>query len=201
MEVLVDAFERMQNKDFDYQIRENVSNEFRYLYDSYNRMANNINELVHTVYESRILLRDAEYRYLQAQINPHFLYNCFFLLNGQIQLGDIDAASQMSRKLGRYFKFITHGEHATIPLADEYEQAMIYSEIQMLRFGTRLFIDCTPLPEALKAVKVPRLIIQPLIENAFEHGVRGYTNGEIRLWAGERDGTQRGWRGFPAPRM
>lgn len=190
MTSLVEAFSRMRSEDFQYRIREEGSSEFLYIYESFNRMADKIDELINMVYKQKILAQESEYRYLQAQINPHFLYNCFFLLNGQISIGDMETAKVMCRGLGDYFQFITNSAEAmVIPLESEYKQAVTYSEIQMLRFGNRLQIECEPLPEEIRRASVPRLVIQPLVENAFEHGVRGKRDGRIRLWAraeGER---------------
>ena len=188
MITLVDAFARIQNKDFQYRITKRAPNEFAFIYASYNEMAGNIDELIETVYEAKILAQESEFKHLQAQINPHFLYNCFFLLNGQIQIGDKDTASEMARKLGRYFKYITHNDQARISLSNEYEHAITYSDIQMLRFGNRVFIEYMPLPERLHNIQVPRIIIQPLIENAFEHGVRENEAGVIRLSVSEKCG-------------
>lgn len=183
MTLLVSAFEKMRNEDFKYRISDSASNEFDYLYESYNKMAERIDELVSLVYKEKILAMESEYRYLQAQINPHFLYNCFFLLKGQIELGDTDTAAQMCQKLGNYFQFITKSNDRIIVLEKEYQHAITYSEIQMLRFGNRLNIECEPLAEAIRKVPVPRMVIQPLVENAFEHGVRSMRDGKIRLWA------------------
>lgn len=181
IKTLVDAFSSLQKGDFSRRLQVKPKNEIGYLYRRYNKMVETISHLIHEVYEAKLLAQRSELKHLQTQINPHFLYNCFFLLNGQLQLGDTETASEMARRLGKYFQFITRNDQDKIPLSAEYSQAITYIEIQRLRFGSRADIRYETLPYEIGDFPVPRLIIQPLVENAFEHGIRNIPSGGIVL--------------------
>jgi len=118
----------------------------------------------------KILMQKAQLKQLQSQINPHFLYNTFFALSTMVQTEQYDVLAKFTRHMGEYFQYITRNCDEVL-LKKEVEHAFIYSNIQSLRFNNRLKIDFGILPSEFEEVYVPRLIIQPLIENAVEHGV------------------------------
>ncbi len=109
---------------------------------------------------------------LQSQINPHFLYNSYFMLHRMIKQQDWERAGRFSRYMGEYFRYITRSAQQTLPLSREVEHARIYAEIQGMRFDGRIRVEFGDLPEQLKEMNVPKLILQPILENAFEHGMR-----------------------------
>lgn len=73
--------------------------------------------------------------------------------------------------LGEYFRFITRNDADNVPLLEETRHSRIYTEIQKLRFSRRIRVEFGELPKEMEAIKVPRLIIQPIIENAYEHSL------------------------------
>ena len=96
-----------------------------------------------------------------------------------IKTGDCENAQDFALHLGQYFQYLTKGGQEAVPLADEYAHAASYMSIQRGRMGERVDLAMDPLPEDCYRLKVPRLILQPLLENAFEHGVRGARVGVV----------------------
>jgi two-component system sensor histidine kinase YesM len=168
---LVAAFEKVEKGDLDIAIEHRQKDEFRYLYRRFNAMVEYLGNLIKQVYTMKILTQKAELKQLQSQINPHFLYNSFFILHRRIKSGDYDNAIAFSQQLGNYFRFITRSADDEVPLRRELEHARIYTDIQTIRFSSRLSVDFEELPGEFRNLAVPRLILQPIIENAFEHGL------------------------------
>ena len=121
------------------------------------------------VYHELVERRNAEYEALQAQIQPHFLFNilgCMFGLNRGGRRDDVERALICLRHMLRYI--VDYPDSST--LGEEMEFARRYLELQVIRFGDRLRIrvDCDP---DVAATKVPKLVLQPLVENAVVHGI------------------------------
>lgn len=179
---LVGAFERAEKGDLSTRINETEKSEFDYLYKGFNDMADHLERLISEVYEQKMLVQKAEFKQLQAQINPHFLYNSFFMLQGMIKSNQREEAIKVSAELGIYFKYITRNQGDFVYLKDEYLHANIYSNIQALRFEGRIRTQFGELPEAYEYFKVPRLILQPIIENAYNYGLENKcSDGLIRV--------------------
>lgn len=168
---LVGAIQKIEAGDYSAEISYQNKDEFNYLYLSFNKMARSLQELIHQVYEQKLLTQNAELKQLQAQINPHFLYNSFFNIYRLAQDQDCENIAVFSQYLGNYYQYITRNSTNEVPLGDEYGHAETYCNIQMMRFHNHLKLYKDDLPDNLKSIQVPRLIIQPLIENAFEHGL------------------------------
>lgn len=171
LERLVKAFRRVEQGDMNVQIRHDSHDEFEYIYSRFNDMLDHIKLLIDEVYKQQILMQKAELKHLQSQINPHFLYNSFFILNTMARLGDTEQLERFTLQLGEYFQFITRNNADNVLLSKEVQHAKVYAEIQGMRFSNRVSIDFNELPDHLGHMIVPRLIIQPLIENAFEHAI------------------------------
>jgi two-component system, sensor histidine kinase YesM len=179
---LAKAFKQVENGDFSVPIEHEHDDEFRYIYRRFNAMVENVKELIDQVYKQRILAQKAELNQLQSQINPHFLYNSFFILNTMSIVGDYDNLRRFTEQLGEYFQFITRSAADEITLDKEVNHARVYTEIQMMRFSNRIRVEFADLPEEFSRLIVPRLILQPIIENAFEHGLEKKTSdGLLRI--------------------
>ena len=118
---------------------------------------------------------------MQAPINPHFLYNSFYHLYRMAKMEDTDGIAEMSLKLSSYYRYITRSAQPVVTLAMEYQNIVDYTEIQTIRFGDRITVQLQPLPEPYRELAVPRFILQPLFENAYNHGVEKMENGLIQL--------------------
>lgn len=141
-------------------------------------------------YRQLIELREAEYQSLQARIQPHFLYNVLNGLIGLNRMGDrrpLEAAVLDLKDLLRY----TLDGGRTVPLSEELSFVKKYLELQRLRFGERFDyrIDCDP---GCAALPIPKLLLQPLAENALIHGIEPLTrNGRLTITAAPADGEVR----------
>ncbi|OMF37970.1 two-component sensor histidine kinase [Paenibacillus sp. FSL H8-0548] len=174
---LVKSFRRMENGDFNIEIKHAHNDEFRYLYSRFNHMVENLRNLIDRVYKQEIMTQRAELKQLQSQINPHFLYNSFFILNTMARTKDFESVEQFTMQLGEYFQFITRNASDDISLREEIHHARIYTNIQAFRFSRRIKVLFDPLPEDMEFLAVPRLIVQPIIENSFEHSLEKMKNG------------------------
>lgn len=176
---LVTGLSEIESGNYDVQISYHKKNEFSYLYHGFNMMAANLKSEIEQNYQNRLLLQQAELKQLQAQINPHFLYNSFFMLQRTIQAGLNDEAVEITSMLGKYFQYITRNSKDFVNLTDEYMHARIYSQIQGLRFEGRIQVSFDDLPSSCEWVKVPKLILQPLIENSFQYAFNDMITGGI----------------------
>lgn len=152
--------------------------ELKEVYSQFNQMAERIQNLIENEYRIRLLTTRAELRQLQYQMNPHFLYNTYFNLRALLDEEEIEKAAFFSDMLGRYLGYITHTDHKSV-LKEEVDHAKVYAQIQHLRFADRLTLRFDELPEEARNITVPRLILQPLIENAYEHGIKSRLSGGI----------------------
>ncbi|KRE64855.1 sensor histidine kinase [Paenibacillus sp. Soil750] len=171
LDKLVKAFRKIEHGDFDVRIEHAINDEFQYIYKRFNVMLGNLKSLIDQVYKQQILTQKAELKQLQSQINPHFLYNNLFILSTMARLGDYENLEQFTNQLGEYFQFVTRNSSDEVPLWKEVNHAKVYAEIQTMRFSNRLRVEFDDLPDNIGHVMVPRLILQPIIENAFEHGL------------------------------
>lgn len=168
---LIQSFQKIEQGELDFVIEHKKNDEFGYLYKRFNIMIENFKSLISQVYKQKILAQKAELKHLQSQINPHFLYNSFFNLYNMVENEDYDNAKYFTKQMGNYFQYITRSASDEVPLIKEVTHARIYAEIQAKRFRNRICLVFEPLPERYNNLIVPRLIIQPIIENAFEHGL------------------------------
>lgn len=171
MRLLTDAFRRVKEGNMDEHIKQPGKDEFAYLYDGFNDMEDELKRLIDEVYIQTNLVQKAQMKQMQAQINPHFLYNSFFTLSHRIKRGDYESAEEFALHLGKYFRYLTRNGSDYIPLEQEVEHARSYAAIQGIRFASRLTIEFQELPKAYASLMVPRLILQPLLENSFGHGL------------------------------
>lgn len=171
MRVLVNSLNNVTGGNFEEQINYRRHDEFQYIYDSFNNMTSRLKFLVNKNARQEILLQKAQIKQLQAQISPHFFYNSFITLSNRIQEEDYEFAAEFSRQLGQYFMFVTRSGREYITLQEEMEHAKTYMNIQRIRFRNRIRVKVPALKEQYQAILVPRLILQPVIENIFKYVV------------------------------
>ncbi|WP_027087996.1 sensor histidine kinase [Cohnella panacarvi] len=185
---LVKGFRRLESGDLEQAIAHDANDEFRYIYTRFNQMVVNLRTLIDQAWKQKLLAQRAELKHLQSQINPHFLYNSFFIMNTMARTGDTERIEMFTTLLGEYFQFVTRNASDFVTLQQEIQHARTYADIQELRFYKRIAVRFDPLPSAYERLQVPRLIVQPIIENAFEHSLeKKAKNGiiDIRFEQGE----------------
>jgi len=168
---LMKSFREVESGNLNISIEHNHDDEFQYIYMRFNAMVDKLNSLIVQNYKQRILMQKAELKQLQSQINPHFLYNSFFILNSMSKIDDHENLERFTVQLGEYFQFVTRNAAEEVPLSKEVNHARVYTELQAIRFSRRLRVDFGELPDECSGLLVPRLIMQPIIENSFEHGL------------------------------
>ncbi|HZG85345.1 sensor histidine kinase [Paenibacillus sp.] len=186
---MVAAFRKVEKGDMNLSIRHGAEDEFGYLYSQFNVMIGQLRTLIQQVYEGRIRQQRSELKQLQSQINPHFLYNSYFLVYRMAQNGDTDAVARAAEYLGEYFRYVTRNSEDAVPLEREYRHMINYNDIQRMRLGRRIDSRIDEWDASLPNIHVPRLILQPLLENAYHHGLKDkVTDGLIRVSIRRTDG-------------
>lgn len=179
---MVRAFRKVESGNLSVSLHHKSRDEFSYLYHQFNVMTAKLNTLVYEVYEQKLQTQQAELNQLQSQINPHFLYNSLYLLYRMTKAEDYDNSLRFTKYLGDYFRYITKKTGDDVRLADEWHHVRMYMEIQNVRFSNRVQVSIDELPEALLSFQVPRLILQPLVENAYNYGLEHtITDGKLSV--------------------
>ncbi|BBH21776.1 histidine kinase [Paenibacillus baekrokdamisoli] len=158
------------------------------LENSVDHLIHRVHDLMEETYRSKVQEREAQLRALQAQINPHFLYNTLDTINW-IAIGrNAHDISQMIDGLAKYFRLSLNKGRDLVSISDELNLAKVYLEIQQTRFP-KSFTFYFEIEEDLDRYEMPKLTLQPLVENALLHGIRKSKSksGTIRIRA-YRDG-------------
>lgn len=176
------AFKKAGDGNFSTRLPAQDAKEFDQLASGFNFMAEHLDALIDANYRQTIRLQATELKVLQTQINPHFLYNSFYFLRYLITSNETGSAEDFCKYLGRYFQYITRNESAAITLKEEYDHALDYLNIQLMRFGDTITSHIELLPESVYGIPVPRLILEPVVENCFKHGINiDHASGNIRI--------------------
>lgn len=183
MSQMIQAAQDIEKGDIGMQIAgEPMPNkEFVVLMESFNHMSSEIKYLFNTAYNEKIARKDAKIIALQSQINPHFLNNTLEMMNWQARMAGDATVSKMIEALGTLLNnSMSRSNRKMIPLSEELHCVDAYCYIISMRFGKRLKIE-KEIDENLLQMMVPRLILQPLIENAVVHGVETVKSGMIKI--------------------
>ena len=167
----------------DLSVRSDVENgvEVRALSDSLNAMIDKINDLLEQVTTEQVRLRKAEFELLQAQINPHFLYNTLDTIIWLAEAGEQKKVVSMVGSLSDFFRSTLNRGKDIVTLKDELQHVRSYLEIQQVRYQDILQYEIE-VPEEMYACRLPKITIQPLVENALYHGIKNKRGvGRIRI--------------------
>ncbi|RKP48896.1 HAMP domain-containing protein [Cohnella endophytica] len=183
---LVHSFRRVQQNRLEPIAIDRGADEFGYLYQAFNDTVRSLKTLIEENYEQQIRNQRSELKRLQSQINPHFLYNCFFVLCRLIKSEkQKDKAYRFCLYIGQYFQFITRNDEDDVPLALEMEHSRTYVEMQTICYGERIQVW---FDGEVPAIHVPRLILQPIIENAYKHALGNMLQpGELWIHSDEKE--------------
>ncbi len=175
IEKLVSSMKSVQNGDFN--IPESIkSNEYNYhnevgiLHNNFYMMIDRINELIKENYEKQLLIKDTEFKALQSQINPHFLYNTLESINWLAKINNQQKISNMVESLGYLLRNAISIKEDVITVREELEIVKHYVTIQKFRFEDRLNFEIE-INEQEKDCIVPKLVVQPLVENSINYAL------------------------------
>ncbi|MHA7964210.1 sensor histidine kinase [Paenibacillus sp. CAU 1782] len=174
MSKIVVMLRSIQEGNFQKRIRINGSDEFVQIADAFNEMARGMQSLIDSVYEQGKQKKQAELEALQAQINPHFLYNTLSTISSLANLGEIGKVTHMVQGLSRFYRLTLNEGNVNIPLEQELEQVSTYLDIQRVRYADAFKVYLEIEPE-IRQVEIIKLIVQPFVENIFKHAWFGET--------------------------
>lgn len=181
------SMRRFQNGQFDEKVEIKYGDEIGYLSQGYNNMVANIKSLVDDVYVLRLREQEAELKALQAQINPHFLYNMLDTIFWEAEAAGQDRISEMIVNLSRLFRLSLNRGKSFTSVAKERELLELYLSLQKMRFRDTLDYRID-IPRELDDFVMLKLILQPFVENAIVHGIERKRGGGRVQVSGARDG-------------
>ena len=179
------AMKQVQEGKLDTSIPVLRNDEFGVLSQNFNVMTQELSNFLEQKIETQRKLADIQIAMMQAQLNPHFLYNTLDTIKWMAKSAKVEPISQLSQKLARILRTSIVKEQF-ITIGEEFQICSDYGEIQNIRFqGKYQFLfDC---PKDLLSYKIPKLIIQPLVENAIIHGLRMKETGIIKIFASKNN--------------
>lgn len=157
--------------DLDYYIKEKRKDEFGILYNSFNEMVDGIRKLFDQLFAEKLKKKEAQLKFLQAQINPHFLYNTLNSIYYISKLHGIREITEMSHSLTNFFRISLSGGLEMITVREMLDQIRYYLKIQNIRYKDQ-FELVTDVDEELLDHTVLKFILQPLVENSIMHGMK-----------------------------
>ena len=186
---LADQMKRLKENNYRVNVRLDSNDEIGVLYESFNEMSNRLDELINQVFEQKLRQEETELKALQAQINPHFLYNNLDTAYWMSRLEGADKTGRIVQALSNLFRLSIRDASQVIPVATELEHIRNYIVIQEIRFdeSVRFALDVMP---GVEDMGTARFVLQPLVENALYHGILPGGEGgcvDIRLWIEEGD--------------
>ena len=164
------SMQKFQKGDFDQKLEVSSYDEIGEVTECYNQMVKEIKELIDTNYVMVLRERQSELDALQAQINPHFLYNALDSLYWQAINANSDKLAEDIFSLSQLFRLLLSQGQSMVPLAKEKDLIYHYLQIQKMRFEKKLNFTIN-IEEDILEYRIPKLIIQPFVENAIVHGL------------------------------
>ncbi len=171
---LISSMKEVEKGDFSVNIQHRDTDEFGFMYSSFNDMVNKIRGLFGELYSQKLLQKEAQLKLLQSKINPHFIYNIFDNMNWLIQLERYSELEVLVDSVSTYFKRSLNAGKDFISVADTLEQLESYVQIQKIRFKNR-FECLIDFDNEIIDMIIPNFMLQPLLENAICHGVEPKT--------------------------
>ena len=162
---------RIAEGHFGDRVKDADVEELQELGDQINEMANQLETLIQETREKTDHLAKAELRTMQAQINPHFLYNTLDTIVWQAESGKADEVVRLTRSLSDFFRISLSSGADWIPVTQEMKHVSAYLSIQKTRYRDILDYEVDECDE-LKNIYMPKLLLQPLVENALYHGIK-----------------------------
>jgi two-component system sensor histidine kinase YesM len=166
---LVAAMKKVETGDFEVEVVHRRKDEFGYLYDRFNVMLKNIRMLITNTYKLELMNKESQLKTLQTQINPHFLYNTLNTLFCMAEAEGNSKLSSMIYKLSEYYKICLSEGDEEIPVGEVLRQLVYYYEIEKVKRPGKLELVIEVEPEMYHC-KMLKMLLQPLVENAFIHG-------------------------------
>jgi len=147
------------------------------LYNEYNSMVKEINNFIKNEYQNKLIILDSQMKSLEAQINSHFLFNTLESINSIAEIEGNQSIAVMSLALGNMFRYSIKTKSELVTITDEINHVKDYISIQTIRFDGKINLILN-IKEEYSNLKILKLILQPLVENALYHGLKNCTYGK-----------------------
>lgn len=170
IQMLKKAMDRVQKGDLDIDLKIKSNDEIGLVVDGLNQMAGNLKTYINRVYLAEIKQKNAELERLRTQIQPHYLYNTLDVIRMMAITNDDQTTAQMLDSLSAQLKYLIGPSSDMVALNSEIQNIVNYFSLIRIRYDNRFSLDIQ-IPNDLLNVKVPRLILQPVVENAVKHGL------------------------------
>lgn len=171
------AMERIQKGDLDTRVQVGTNDEIGFLANGLNQMTLELQNHIQKVYIAEIRQREAEIEALKTQIEPHYLYNTLDVIRMTAITKDDKETAEMIDGLSGQLKYLIGGARDMVTLQAELDSVRNYFKIIKIRYENRFSLE-VDVPEELLELKVPQLILQPVVENAVKHGLKPKEEGE-----------------------
>lgn len=166
----VDALRKVSKGDFSVRLEEERKDEFGEINQEFNHTIGRMEELLEEIAQSKMLNREMEFKALQAQINPHFLYNALDTINWMARKEEKEEICEMVSAVSNLLRISISNKETMFTLEKELDYVKDYLYIQQTRYRSR-FEAVFEIDERIKSQRIPKLTIQPLVENAIVHSV------------------------------
>lgn len=186
---IMKLMKRVEQEDFSVKAEPESMDELGELTLVFNKMIEKIRYLIEQVYKQQIVKKEAEFKFLQAQINPHFLYNTLDSINWIAKINGVEEISKMVVALGQLMRISISKGKGILTLEQELEYINSYLIIQSMRYRDKFKVDLSVDPDAKKCI-IPKMILQPIVENALVHGIeKKIGKGLLSIKAGIESGS------------
>lgn len=186
IEHLTTCVNQVDYENMEIDVVDHSQDEIGVLIRSFRKMLGEIKKLISEVYQSRIIQQNLEMKALQAQINPHFLYNTLSVINWKAISAGEDEISKVTLALSDYYRTTLNKGESIISIRGELTNIQSYLEIQLVMHDYEFQVEYQVDP-FLETYQMPKLILQPLVENAINHGLDVKEEGEKKLLIACRD--------------
>lgn len=186
IERLTRLMQEVQEGSMDMQVGSDDRDEIGMLYRGFGSMMKRIRTLINEVYLGKITQKEAELKALQAQINPHFLYNTLSLINWKALAAGEEDISRMTLAMSTFYRTALNRGRNVLQVEAELSNTRAYLEIQSMLHDGDFDYEIEAQPEILQCESL-NLILQPLVENAIHHGIEEKTDGRGKI-------SVRGWK-------
>ena len=183
------AIAKVKDGDLSIQVKVKTSDELGRLTESFNQMVKDLKRYLEDRVQRQKDLNETTLRLYQTQLNPHFLYNTLDTIKWSAKIHQIPEIAVLAENLAVILRKSISSK-PFIQLCEELDTIESYIKIQKIRFAGRFLYE-TEIPDVLEDCVIPKMILQPLVENAIIHGLDGCANGYICIYAAQKDGILR----------
>jgi two-component system sensor histidine kinase YesM len=167
---LIRSFRIVEKGQFKIEVDHSGNDEIKRLNLMYHRMVLRLDHLINELYKTKLINKEVQITALKAQINPHFLYNTLETINSIAKIRKVKEISQMTKSLSSMFRYSIKGDQDFVTLSEEVDNVKHYISILNIRHDNKIGFELDIADEILD-YKIPKLILQPLVENCVLHGI------------------------------